>query len=347
MGITAAQRKKRRGYLGGSDAGAIIGVDEWCTPFDVWAERCLELSPEPDPTPGAGQPAELGDLFEDAGIVFTARALEAHPGYDWALPEEKGEASQGFIRNQFRVGENGVMAAHLDAILFGTVNGLRAGVEAKSTNLSGDWGEPWTDQVPPKVEAQCQHGMYAAELDVMFSPCFTPSYGRMRGDIYVVYRDNDTIAMLEEEELRFWELIQRKKKPDDWIPTKAIVNRMVRKPRTWKSISMALVRLWKDAKSDAARAEKLKNATRDTLAYALGDCEGGDLGFGAETELTFFRQSTRTMGIGPEYSEKRCEHCKVGTKTTTYPVLRERKRSKRGEVKAPTKTNRSTESVTG
>jgi len=343
MGITTGQRERRKKYLGGSDAGAILGVDPWNSAFNVWAERCLELDPSPEPIAGTGAPAELGELFEDAGIKFATRAVEAHPGFTWSVSQEETRApSQNYIRNQWRVGANGVMAGHLDAILEGTVNGLRTGVEAKATSLIGDWGEPWTDQIPEQVEAQCHHNLYAGNLEMMLVPCFTPSYGRLRGDVYVVNRDEEMIKMLEAEELAFWALVKSGKPPDDWMPSAKIVNRMVRRAKTWKPVPLSVVELWRESKRELNNAQVKADAIKNTLKFLMGDCDGGDLGFGAETELTLFKQTRDSFGIGPEYAGERCKECQVGRKTAAFRVLRERKVTSRGETKTSKKRGNDT-----
>ncbi len=109
MPITEKQREQRKNYLGSSDAPAIVGVDPWKTPADVYLSKVQNIL-EKEP----GEAAQIGNLCEDAILKWFRK-----------------ETGFKITRNQFRVHNNGFMAAHLDAV----VSGENAIVEAKTAGI--------------------------------------------------------------------------------------------------------------------------------------------------------------------------------------------------------------------
>lgn len=163
QGLSPTELEERRTGLGGSDAGAVLGVSPWATAHDVWLEKRGEGPPPQDPS----EPMYWGTALEAAvrrayrertGLkVHKPRSLIRHPERSWQLGHPDGLARD-------RV------------------------VEIKVTGSSGGWGEPGSDEVPPAYKAQVGHymdltGRRRADIIVLFgykleAEVFTVEWGR-------------------------------------------------------------------------------------------------------------------------------------------------------------------------
>ncbi len=180
--------------LGGSDIGAILGLNPWRTPYQVYMEKIGEAAP-----------------FE--GNLQTRFGTYAEEFVAQEYCHQTGQRVQRF----------NAMLRHPTAPLIGHVDRLvvpegakRAsyrqeirtdlGLEAKTasafaTGRSSEWGESGTDQVPPAYLVQtavymaltgCQHW----DIAVLF--------GNQEFRIYHLHRDMELEAMIHDEASRFW-----------------------------------------------------------------------------------------------------------------------------------------------
>ncbi|HBF11817.1 MAG TPA: hypothetical protein DDW49_00255 [Deltaproteobacteria bacterium] len=266
MPITEKQREQRKNYLGGSDAPAVVGVDPWKTAADVYLSKVQNLS-----EPNLGEAAQIGNLCEDAVLKWFRK-----------------ETGFKITRNQFRVHENGFMAAHLDAV----IHHEHAIVEAKTAGIitpfdRDQWGEIGTDQIPEKYIVQCQHQMavMGAEIKIVWVPVLLGGVGfRM----YRVERNDDLIQSLQHLEEQFWkEHVQKNIPPPDSLPSLEIIKRLQRIPKKIVPIEDSLIQGWLDAKATASAASKLKDESERKILAALEDAEAAECGFGT---LTYFEQ---------------------------------------------------------
>lgn len=266
MPITEKQREQRKNYLGSSDAPAIVGVDPWKTSADVYLSKVQNIQ-ESNP----GEAAAIGTLCEDAILKWFRK-----------------ETGFKITRNQFRVHENGFMAAHLDAV----IPGEHAIVEAKTAGIitpfdRDQWGEIGTDQIPEKYIVQCQHQMavMGAEIKLVWVPVLLGGVGfRM----YRVERNDDLIQSLQHLEEQFWkEHVQKNIPPPDSLPSLEIMKRLQRIPKKTVPIDDSIVQEWLDAKATASAATKLKEESERKILAALEDAEAAECGFGT---LTYFEQ---------------------------------------------------------
>lgn len=137
----AAWLAERRKGVGGSDVAAILGLDPYKTPYQVWRDK-LGLDADED----AGDAARRGKFLEDAVLARYAEDLKP-VSMDLQVPHENG----------WRRGNQDARATLAD--------GLRRCVEVKTVNRHVhrlEWGAPWTDEVPDR--ALCQ-GLWYADLD--------------------------------------------------------------------------------------------------------------------------------------------------------------------------------------
>lgn len=167
--------------LGGSDMAAVLGIDRWRSPLDLYLEKVGE-------TPGfeGNEATELGDEFEDKVAILYAkrtgnrvrrdRREHRHPEHPWAM-------------------------AHVDRQVVGQPRIL----EIKCSSASG-WGEEGTDQIPESMLPQVHHylGITGAEVcDV--AALLWGGYGPPRLQLFEVPRDDEMVALLFAAGDQFWQ----------------------------------------------------------------------------------------------------------------------------------------------
>ncbi|XXX79260.1 YqaJ viral recombinase family protein [Sorangium sp. So ce134] len=133
VALTADQHKLRENGIGSSDVSAIVGVNPWKTPCDVW---CTKRTPSRAPLvePMSSEQTEVGEELEEAVCRMYARRMGVK------------------LRRSFtHVSKTRAwMMATPDRL----VVGQRGGVEAKVVGL--DMAEYWRDGLPDFVRTQAQ-----------------------------------------------------------------------------------------------------------------------------------------------------------------------------------------------
>ena len=178
--------KLRESGIGGSDAGAIMGLNKYATPLSVYfAKKDLAVHE-------GSKAAEWGNILEDP-IRQKAR-------------EELGieiETVPGMFTNK----EHDFMNANFDGLVFvegekeiagSVVSGL-GGHEIK-TSRTGDGFT--TDEIPDSYYAQVQHYMAVTGLTFFVLTVFI--FDQYTGRHYVIPRNEEFIERLIEAESTFW-----------------------------------------------------------------------------------------------------------------------------------------------
>lgn len=146
VGLSPEQLQARRSGVGASEVGAILGLDRYKSPLDVWAEktgqRALEWAP-------ASQAAKMGHLLEP---VVAALAEEHYAAaYD--------PHAVVLTTSDTRVGREPWQRATPDRICTvldqgGAVDTFLVECKTKSWNTYKAFGAPGTDQVPDTIALQ-------------------------------------------------------------------------------------------------------------------------------------------------------------------------------------------------
>ena len=167
----------RRKGIGGSDAGAIIGLNPYATPYTVWADK-VGLLPEQ----------------EDSEAMRQGRDLE------------------GYVASRFeeatgkRVRRRNVMFQH-EKLDFVTANidrevmGERAGLECKTTSLM-NLKRFKNGEFPDQYYTQCVHYLAVTGWDRWYLAVLIMNQGFY---VYTIERDEEEIAALLSAERAFWE----------------------------------------------------------------------------------------------------------------------------------------------
>lgn len=169
----------RRKSIGGSDAGAVIGLSQYASPYSVWADKTGRV---PDK--------------EDNEAMRIGRDLEAYVAERWM--EETGKHVR---RRNSMIYNDEYPFAHADVDRM--VDGERAGLECKTTSTL-DVQQFKTGEFPTKYYAQCVHYMAITGCERWYLAVLVFGKGFFT---YTLERDQDEIDALMAAEREFWEYV--------------------------------------------------------------------------------------------------------------------------------------------
>lgn len=169
--------KARRNGIGGSDAAAILGLDRYKSPFDVYSEKLGLKSEEPD-----NEAMRQGRDFEDyvasrfceetGKKVRRRNAILIHPKYAF-------------------------MSANIDR----WVVGENAGLECKTTSVLNR-AKFSQGEFPPNYYVQCMHYMAVTGADRWYLAVLVLNKSF---HVFTIERDEAEIKALIAAEKNFWE----------------------------------------------------------------------------------------------------------------------------------------------
>lgn len=167
----------RKNGLGGSDAGAVAGVNPWKSPLSVYLEKIGEIEEQED-----NEKMRQGRDFEDyvasrfteeTGLkVRRKNAILQHPKYEFML-------------------------ANIDRWIVGKNEGLE--IKTTSPFNTKDWDD---DKIPPYYELQCHHYMAVTGADSWWIAVLILNTAFVYKKIE---RDEEIINYLIKIEKNFWE----------------------------------------------------------------------------------------------------------------------------------------------
>lgn len=177
------EKLARRGGIGGSDVAAILGLNPWRKPIDVWLEKKGLL----DEVMDANREflLQLGTDLEPVIAKLYERQTQKHLLLPFPIR---------WVHKQFPV-----LAASPDRF----IEGENIGVELKSeSQFSDKFGDPGTDEVPPHYLLQVAHYMNVLDYE---SWDIALLHAGTRFAVYTVRRDKDLEAAVTEQILNWWE----------------------------------------------------------------------------------------------------------------------------------------------
>ena len=186
---TDAWLEKRREAIGGSDAGAIMGMSDYGSPLTVYLEK-KNLVRKGE----TSRAARRGTLLEK----YVREETES------SFPEFEIEK----VPYMFFDPEHPFMLANMDGVVLAktpveirgeTIEGL-GGHEIKSSKTGFGWGE---DEIPDTHYCQIQHYMQVTGLPWFLVSVYVLDDESLRH--YVIRRNDDFIARLVAAEKDFWE----------------------------------------------------------------------------------------------------------------------------------------------
>ena len=182
--------ENRRGFLGGSDAAAVLGVSDWTTPVGLWLEK-TGREPARRPDPARQRVLDRGKKLEPFIVDMVVDKLEEQ-GHD----VEVVATNQRYTDPQFEF-----LRAEIDVELL--VDGVLVNGDAKSASgfLRKKWGDEGTDEIPIGYAAQFQHGMMVTGRGRTLCAALV---GLDDVLIYWIPRDVETIEGMRAMEVEFW-----------------------------------------------------------------------------------------------------------------------------------------------
>ena len=177
----------RKKSIGGSDAGAVVGMNQYSSALTVYADK-----------------KGLSKDKETSEAMRLGTDLEAYVAERFCEKEGKK------VRNDFMMyadGEYDFITANIDR----RVVGENAGLECKTMGSFNGYNLE-DGEIPSHYFCQCQHYMMVMGFDYMYLAILVLQRG-----LYVIKieRDKDFIKQLREAEIRFWtHYIERDIMPD-------------------------------------------------------------------------------------------------------------------------------------
>lgn len=260
MTITAEMLAKRTGFVGSSDAAAILGLDPYRSAADVYYSKVAELEDRVSAKPAV----EMGNLLEDDVLELASASLgKLRPGVAF---------------------ERGRMLANTDAIVLDRPEI----VEVKTTGIVGphtseDWGQEGTDEVPERVVVQVHHQLFCAGPEYRRAHIATLIGGRGFG-MYVVERSDELADLVSHRCEAFWQNhVEPRIPPSDSLPNIETLKAIRREPDSVVDVSDDVVAAWRNAREIRLAAEKAEAEAVSALVAALGEAEAGRSSIGLVT----------------------------------------------------------------
>ena len=189
---------RRKAFVGGSDIGAILGLSEYKTPFDVWADKTGK-APDED----AGPAAELGTVLEQYVAERYTR--------------ETGRAVMR--RNEpFRDAEQPAIGANIDRQILGNPGGNGSGpgvLECKTAGLFA-YRKMVAEGLPYTYLLQLQHGMLATGWKWGAFAVLCRDNGEFVS--FTVEADPEIHALIRRAVAAFWRYVESGTPPPEAFP---------------------------------------------------------------------------------------------------------------------------------
>lgn len=177
--------KNRMQGIGGSDAGAIIGVNEYKSAYALWCEKTGRI---------------IKDIDNEA--MRLGRDLEDYVAQRFCEATGKKVRRSGF---SYQSEEHPFMLANVDRLIVGE----DAGLECKTTNMLTRTRYDKRD-IPASYYAQCMHYMAVTGLKKWYIAILVLNKGFFW---YEINRDENEINALIEAEEDFWECVTNDNAP--------------------------------------------------------------------------------------------------------------------------------------
>ncbi len=195
---------ERQRFIGGSDVAGILGVSPWDTPLDIYLKK-TETGPRGEIDPSKEklfrwgkllEPVVIKHLRQDYGIRVTKISSPRKPNR-YIDPEHPFLAAE--IDFEWRVTKQNVDDFDLDPALIGTEQ--NGEIKTVHTFAAAKFGEEQTEDVPVEYAAQAMHGLMVRDRKLTLFGVLT---GTRDVTIYWIKRDDETIAAMRQQVVRFW-----------------------------------------------------------------------------------------------------------------------------------------------
>jgi len=247
----------RRQGIGGSDAAAILGLNPWKTPMDVWLEKTGEFSADDEPD---NEKMHWGNMLED----IVAREFMARTG----LKVRRRNAILQHRKHRF-------MIANVDRLVIGH----KAGLECKTAGQYS--ADDWAMGVPEYYIPQVQHYMAVTGYKAWYVAVLI---GGQEFKYYKIARDEYFIRQLIESEKEFWNLVETRIPPpiDGTKASAELIKRLYPEAEKGKEVELPfeafeLIQQYERACEEEKRIQLIKDEAVNKLKDMLGTAERGSI----------------------------------------------------------------------
>lgn len=234
----------RKKSIGGSEIAAVIGMNRWRTPFQVWAEKT----------------GRIDNAVQQSESMYWGTVMEAILRQEFA---KRTGYSVKEVRYIFASADNPFMTANIDGYV-DLGNGEYAVLEIKT---AGNYAEQdWQDGCPIEYYLQVQHYLYITGMSKAFIAVLI---GGNTFKYIEVDRDEDTIQTVVCCAKQFWNLVQTDTPPAVNEKDNALLATLypsskavtVKMPKEYKDV----LRQYTEAKQTIEAAKKLKDEAEAKL----------------------------------------------------------------------------------
>lgn len=256
--LTDDIRNSRHEFIGGSDAGAVLGLSPWKSAFTLWAEKTGKISSEKEDNDAMRCGRDLENYVANRFMEATGKRLRKD-------------------NKRYSLAEYPYMVGHVDRMVIGE----KAGLECKTAN-SFQNKEYSSGIYPDQYYAQCQHYMAVtgAEKWYLAILCFPHFYW------FEIQRDEKEILALIEAEQEFWKCVQEDIPPEvDGSDSTSMTLTQMYPEGTPDDDRYVMIRnanikdmsAYFEVKSQIKELEGILAEVENELKAALGDAERGFL----------------------------------------------------------------------
>ena len=246
----------RKQGIGGSDAAAILGMNPWRTPMDVWLEKTGEFTRNDE----ENEKMYWGTALED----IVAREFMARTGL-------KVRRRNAILKHK----QYPFMIANVDRL----VVGQSAGLECKTAGQYS--ADNWAVGVPDYYIPQVQHYMAVTGHKVWYVAVLI---GGQEFKYYKVARDDSFIRELIQAETAFWKLVEERTPPpiDGTSASTELIKKLYPEAEKGKEIELPfeafeLIQQYEQACEEEKRIQLIKSEATNRLKDMLGTAEKGSI----------------------------------------------------------------------
>ena len=258
--------KARQSGIGGSEIAAIVGLNQYTTPMQVWESK---VNPVIDDE--TSEPAYWGITLEDVVAKEyakrTGRKVQRvtsqmrHPDFDFAIGNIDRAVINPKISGNVRW-KNGKITT--DRLL-----------ECKTANgfMAKQWGESGSDYVPDAYLIQCQWYMAVTGASICDLAVLI---GGQDFRIYTILRDDELINDLLLQGAAFWELVKNNIAPDPVNYPEAVKKWAKSDPALCVQATDSIVNdldIIEDTKSQIKALEEKQDAHKSRVLIAMEAAE--------------------------------------------------------------------------
>lgn len=283
--ITKQQLDHRKNYLCGSDMASLFtdsngkSLNPYANSLDIYTQKVFELKPEKE-----SEAQRLGNKYEELLITFAGEELNTSI--------ETNPNKLEFI-NQDILDKNGntFLMAHLDGY---TVNEPHEIIECKTTGLTAEYGQEYTDDVPMRVILQVHMGFLCTGFKMAHIVVLLGRWG-LKEEIFAIERNEKIIEAIIERGLQFWNdnILKKIPPPDSEPGNLQLFKRICRIPASYAEIDPMLLTTWETLKETRLNAEKEEDEALAEILKSLGDAEAVLINDGRE--FTYFEFKSKRV----------------------------------------------------